>query len=91
MKTFSGLLAGEILVHTQFEDLAVGVWQQLDHFPQQDNQFLFLGQGFSVSARFCLSWRNTSRRRPRLLATSLAELVTILCTQGQALGPSKQT
>ena len=35
----------------QLEDLTVGSWQQINQFPEQNQQFLFLGKGLSVLGR----------------------------------------
>ena len=51
MKASRDLLVGESLVQTQLDDLAVGSWQQIDHFPEQNKQFSFLGKRLRILGR----------------------------------------
>jgi len=45
------LLVREPLVETQLDDLAVGSRQQIDHFPEQNKQFSFLGKCLWILGR----------------------------------------
>ena len=51
VKTSSDLLVGESLVHAQLDDLAAGSWQKINHFPEQDKQFSFLGKNLRIPGR----------------------------------------
>ncbi|MDE2757038.1 MAG: hypothetical protein OXU26_16505 [Acidobacteriota bacterium] len=43
------------MVETQLDDLAVGSWEQIDHFPEQDKEFSFLGKSLTVPGRGSLA------------------------------------
>ncbi|MDE2757800.1 MAG: hypothetical protein OXI92_14775, partial [Acidobacteriota bacterium] len=47
----AGFLVGESLVKTQLYDLTVGPWQEIDHFPEQNKQFSFLGKNLRIQGR----------------------------------------
>jgi hypothetical protein len=51
MKESRDLLVGEPLVETQLDDLAVGSRQKIDHFPEQNKQFPFLGKSLRIEGR----------------------------------------
>ena len=59
VKASRNLLVRESLVETQFDDLAAGSRQQIDHLLEQDKQFSFPGQSLGI-------------RGPGSLATVLA-------------------
>ena len=51
VKESSDPLVREPLVQTQLDNLAVGSWQEIDHFPKQDKQLPFRRKSFRVPSR----------------------------------------
>ena len=43
------------MVETQLDDLTIGSWQQIDHFPEQNKQLSFLGEGLGIHGRSSLA------------------------------------
>ena len=43
------------MVETQLDDLTIGSWQQIDHFPEQNKQLSFLGKGLGIHGRSSLA------------------------------------
>ena len=58
VKESGDLLVRESLVKTQLNDLAVGSWKQIDHFPRQNKEFSLLSESFRVQAwgSLALEW-----------------------------------
>ena len=57
MKPFSCLTAGETLIDTKIDNLAIDIGEKNHHFPQQTKQFFFLSEGFGVLSRIFRPFR----------------------------------
>ena len=59
VKVAGDLLGRQPLVQAQLDHLAVGSWQEIDHFPEQDKQFPFLRKSFRAPSRGRLVFERT--------------------------------